>query len=584
VLAQVVKFMVTCKSVSSLCVAVTALIAIVGCSNNSTTPELSQSQLNPHVIVQKENNQFLSQKQFDPWILTTDDPNRIIDPYICIENKGCRIGANGAPVQTVMANDYVSGKIRAVKALLKAAPMSGDGYRQQLDMRTATVSTRMPHGGQAVITGTGPVNAQFWKTSDIAIGGDSEAQQVVHTSLFNLVETASACGDHSIPPMGLSSPVYDGHIFWDAEVWMFPALVAQHPDLARHILEYRLSRLPQATQLAKEHGYKGAEFPWESADTGLEQAPPEFATERHITADIAFAAWNYYLWTGNKSDLTSLVWPLLSSNAQYWCSRAKKGSDGSYHISEVMPPDENAGLVDDDAWTNGIVHETLLDAVACAKLVGHPADANWSNVAAKLVIPYNASLGMFMEYPKATESNFQAKQADTQMLIYPLRYSAAHNGGARIDIPVMQRTLDYWMKHTISVGPAMTASINSIDASLLGNADLALAQFRDSYRPFMRGPWAAFSEKRTTDNVYFCTGMGGCLQTVIYGFGGLNVSDDLHSGVGTKLVDDGGVSLYCDPHLPAGWTSLVLDGITFHGHRLNVTITPGKPPQVQGVN
>ena len=126
---------------------------------------------------------------------------------------------------------------------------------------------------------------------------------MTHANLFYLLSSTYPGSDHSIPPMGLSSNLYGGHIFWDAEVWMLPALIVQHPDYARSIIDYRFKLLGQAKKNAQAHGFAGAEYPWESADTGAEMAPAEFAKERHITADVGWAAWQYYLWTGDKAYL-----------------------------------------------------------------------------------------------------------------------------------------------------------------------------------------------------------------------------------------------------------------------------------------
>ena len=206
----------------------------------------------------------------------------------------------------------------------------------------------------------------IWQTSDIVIDGDPEAQQVTHANLFYLLSSTFPGSTYSIPPMGLSSNVYGGHIFWDADVWMLPALIVQHPEYAKPIVDYRFKLLAQAKKNAKAHGYAGAEYPWESADTGKEEAPGEFAQERHITADVAFAAWQWYLWTGDNAYLKREGWPLLQATAQYWVSRVTKGTDGKYHIKGVLSPDETAGLVDDDAYTNAVVRYNLQAATRAA--------------------------------------------------------------------------------------------------------------------------------------------------------------------------------------------------------------------------
>jgi trehalose/maltose hydrolase-like predicted phosphorylase len=97
----------------------------------------------------------------------------------------------------------------------------------------------------------------------------------------------------------------------------------------------------------------------------------------------------------------------------------------------------------------------------------------------------------------------------------------------------------------------------------------------------MRGPWDAFAEKRSSNRVYFCTGMGGCLQSVLYGFAGLQVAEPGQKAAGTKIAGDGTASLYADPHLPPGWGGLTVRGVQFHGRAYTVAITPDNKVTVQ---
>jgi trehalose/maltose hydrolase-like predicted phosphorylase len=135
--------------------------------------------------------------------------------------------------------------------------------------------------------------------------------------------------------------------------------------------------------------------------------------------------------------------------------------------------------------------------------------------------------------------------------------------------------LDFYRAHTINTGPAMTSCIHAVIAARLGRGQQSLDDFRDSYRPFERGPWDAFSEKRTTSNVYFMTGMAGALQSVLYGFAGLQVVPAGQTGHGKKLAGDAVASLYADPHLPPGWGKLVVQGIKFRGKSIDLTVGSG---------
>jgi trehalose/maltose hydrolase-like predicted phosphorylase len=547
---------------------------LAGCSSKTSTVRMVSG---PHQMVKAQNDLFLQQKTYDPWVLTSNDPNNQIPAYLAGAGAGILYDPSG-PIGAFLGGEYDSKGVIVSDAKAKVqVPASLHPLTQQLNLKTGVLVTNFTNGTQ--YPSYGPHSAvpvdwpTFWKKSDIAIVGDPEAQQVTHAELFYLCSSVKAGSDHSIPPMGLSSSVYLGHIFWDAEIWMMPALLPQHPDLARSIIDYRFTRLSAAEELAKEHGFAGAEYPWESAATGLEEAPAEFSHERHITADVAYAAWQYYLWTGDKFYLQKEGWPILSATANYWVSRAKLGADGKYHIANVMGPDETAGLVTDNAWTNAIAQYNLTAAEDAAAATGSTANPKWKTVAKNMYVPYDSKNQIFLEYPAMDRDRGQAKQADTQMLIYPLNYPMSRAAESN--------TLDYYLKHTIQFGPAMTSSINAVVAARLGRGQQSLDLYRDSYRPFMRGPWDAFSEKRTKSDVYFTTGMGGNLQVTLYGFAGLNLTSGGRTGQGSLIARDGDASLYASPHLPPGWTGITVNGIHFRDKTYTLTIKQGNSVTVR---
>jgi len=520
---------------------------------------------------------FLNQKTFDPWVLTSSDLGNPIPFYASngrisylISSKGAgtsgfRAGLyQGGQLQPLTETDLIAGN--AVGLMTSPTPLP---FPQQLNMQTGEFTTRSEQGNGVVRRNLDASLKRdwprLWQTSDIVIQGDPEAQQVTHANLFYLLSSTYPGSDHSIPPMGLSSNLYGGHIFWDAEVWMMPALIVQHPDYAKSIIAYRFKTLGQAKKNASGHGFAGAEYPWESADTGAEMVGGEFSKERHITADVGWAAWQYYLWTGDKAYLKGEGWPVLQATAQYWVSRVTKGAEGKYHVKGVLSPDETAGVVDDDAWTNAVVQADLRAAVRAATPLGRAADPRWKTIADGMYFPFDKPRGIPAENDKPMTDRFSAKQADTLLLAHPLNVP--------FDAQTKGKMLDFYAAHTSKFGPAMTASIHAVIAARLGRGKDALDLFHDSYRPFMRGPWDAFAEKRTSNRVYFCTGMGGCLQSVLYGFAGLQVAEAGQKGEGTKLAGDAEASLYAAPHLPPGWGGLTVKGIRFRGRTLDMSVT-----------
>lgn len=137
---------------------------------------------------------------------------------------------------------------------------------------------------------------ELWK-SDILLEGDAQAQRDIRFALYHLYSFARKGTAYSLSPMGLSGLGYNGHVFWDTELWMYPPLLVLQPDIAKSLLEYRFERLDAAKQNAFAHGYDGAMFPWESADDGSEDTPPWALTgpfQQHISATIGWAFWKYY--------------------------------------------------------------------------------------------------------------------------------------------------------------------------------------------------------------------------------------------------------------------------------------------------
>ena len=562
------------RAIPALAVAVCLLF--VGCHTSDTSSSPHPPAATPQDEAAAANQLFLNQKTFDPWVLSTNNPDRVIDVYISDGKRGTVLGPTVKTRHAFMSGNYKSGQLEdiAYKDVGGQEQVDSDTnvYVQGLDIGKGLLQTQYDHDGKPFVGVKSQAGSQkkwekIWQTSDIVITGDPEAQQVTHANLFYLLSSTYPGSDHSIPPMGLSSNIYGGHIFWDADVWMLPALLVQHPDYAKSIVDYRFKTLGQAKKNATMHHFAGAEYAWESADTGAEMVSAEFAKERHITADVGWATWQYYLWTGDKKYLAKEGWPILQATAAYWVSRVTKGADGKWHIKEVLSPDETAGVVDDDAWTNAVVQANLRAATSAAQSMGQAADPRWKAIADALYFPYDKARGIPAENARPLTDHFAAKQADTLLLIHPLNVT--------YDALTAGKMLDFYAAHTIQTGPAMTASIEAVVAARLGRGQQSLDLFHDSYRPFMRGPWDAFAEKRTSSRVYFCTGMGGCLQSVLYGFAGLQVVAAGDKGRGTKLASDGEAALYADPHLPPGWGGLTIKGVKFRGRIFDVAMTPG---------
>lgn len=359
---------------------------------------------------------------------------------------------------------------------------------------------------------------ELWQ-GDIRIEGDDDAQRIVRFALFNLYSSCRGGSRLSIPPMGLSLQGYNGHIFWDTELWMYPPMLLLNQDIARSMLDYRFDRLPAARKKALAYGYRGAMFPWESDDSGEEATPTHALTgpfEHHITADIGIACWNYYCITRDMRWLQREGYPLLKEIADFWASRVTRNQDGSYSIHNVTGADEYANGVTDNAFTNGAASLALKYACQAAEICGEKVPEIWWEIGENIRI-LQFENGVTREH--STYKGEMIKQADANLLAYPL--------GVITDEYRQRQDLEYYAERIDQKdGPAMSYSVYCVQYARMGEADKAYEMFRRCYEPNLKKPFGVISETPTSNNPYFMTGAGGLLQAVLNGFCGLQITDE----------------------------------------------------------
>lgn len=359
---------------------------------------------------------------------------------------------------------------------------------------------------------------ELWQ-GDIRIEGDDDAQRIVRFALFNLYSSCRGGSRLSIPPMGLSLQGYNGHIFWDTELWMYPPMLLLNQDIARSMLDYRFDRLPAARKKALAYGYRGAMFPWESDDSGEEATPTHALTgpfEHHITADIGIACWNYYCVTRDMRWLQREGYPLLKEIADFWASRVTRNQDGLYSIHNVTGADEYANGVTDNAFTNGAASLALKYACQAAEICGEKVPELWWKIGENIRI-LQFENGVTREH--STYKGEMIKQADANLLAYPL--------GLITDEYRQRQDLEYYAERIDQKdGPAMSYSVYCVQYARMGEADKAYEMFRRCYEPNLRKPFGVISETPTSNNPYFMTGAGGLLQAVLNGFCGLQITDE----------------------------------------------------------
>lgn len=399
-------------------------------------------------------------------------------------------------------------------------------------------------------------NEAAWRadwSADVLVPGDRRLQGRLRSAQYGLLASTRRGSSDSVAPAGLTSDNYAGMVFWDAETWMFPGLLATRPELARSVVEYRYRTRDAARANAEKYGHRGLFYPWTSASRGRMDSecqswdPPHCLTQNHLQGDVSLAVWQYYLATGDRDWLASRGWPLLRGIAEFWESRATANADGGYSVNDVAGPDEYSNGVDDGVFTNAVAATALRNATRAARLLGQSPPAAWNEVADGLRIPYDAEKKVFLQYAGYNGSTI--KQADTVLLTYPLEWPMEPGAAAA--------TLDYYAARTDPDGPAMTDSVHAIDAAAIGEPGCsAYTYLQRSVRPYLRGPYELFSEARgdkagaedplsgfPADD--FLTGKGGFLQVFTHGLTGLRLREDgvrldptlppqLHEGVTLK--------------------------------------------------
>jgi len=433
----------------------------------------------------------------------------------------------------------------------------------------------------------------LWSTSDVKIDSDDDVQIMVRFCLYQLLIAGPQHDDQvNIGAKTLSGYGYRGHVFWDTEIFMLPFFTFTQPQIARNLLSYRYHRLPGARKKAKANGFDGAQFPWESADTGEEVTPtwvPAWVDNEdgksmelvriwtgdiqiHITADVAYAIMQYWKITGDDEFMLNHGAQIILETANFWASRLEwNQSKERYEITDVIGPDENHDHIDNNAFTNRLVVWHLQTAQEIVNwLVMNPdkqadellsklgitqaVSQQWQKKAALVYFPPLTDEGIieqfdgffdldfvdFSQYADRTKSMQEIfgiegtqkvmalKQADVVMLLYLLR--------DEFDLTTIEANYDYYNIRTdheygSSLGPAMHAIV----AAMIGRRE-------DAYQHFLRAAKADLYDVRGNikDGIHAAS-LGGVWQAVVFGFAGLRVDQD-------------GWSVH--PTLPEGWRSV----------------------------
>lgn len=365
---------------------------------------------------------------------------------------------------------------------------------------------------------------RLWQT-DIIVDGDGTLQNVIHSMIFYLLCSIDENTQFSIPPMGLATSGYYGHIFWDADTYMFPPLLFMHPSMAKSIVMFRYNTLSYAEKNAKMNNYSGAMYPWESDELG-EETTPYFAHqnaigENHVVGDVALAQWQYYLATKDTNWLREYGSKVIDKTAEFWESRVTYNqSKDRYEIGKVVSVSEGLIGVSNETYTNAIAKLNLEIAIKISRIFGMEKNPKWEEISKKMFIPYNEKEEYHPTYGTAP-ANIGATQlwsSVVDLLSYPLQIEMSDNAKRNNLLHAVKSLGEH------GAGAMMGTNFVPIIAAELGMDSLFHAIITNTLYGYLRPPFNVLAETHKNNSVNFITGAGSFLQQVIFGYTGLRLT------------------------------------------------------------
>ena len=344
---------------------------------------------------------------------------------------------------------------------------------------------------------------------------------------------------HSISVSGLGSESYAGQVFWDAEIWMQPGIVAAHPGSAQGIANYRVARYHQALANAQtayqssrnktKFSSDAAVFSWTSGRFGNCTATgPCFDYEYHINGDIAQEFVNYWVATGDTAFFEAEIFPVYNSIATFYSEVLTKNGS-KYALTNMTDPDEYANMVDNGGFTMPLIANTLSNANMFRSMFNMSENATWNTQAQNVYIGRNENADITLEY-SSMNGSVLVKQADVVLDTFPLSYTQNYTAGDSLS------DLDYYASKQSLNGPGMTYAIFSIIANEVSPSGCSAYTYQQySENPYVRAPWFQFSEQLIDDFTTnggthpaypFLTGHGGANQVALFGYLGLRLMPD----------------------------------------------------------
>jgi alpha,alpha-trehalose phosphorylase len=418
----------------------------------------------------------------------------------------------------------------------------------------------------------------FWTCADVEIDGAPEIQQAVRFALFHTLQAGVRAEQRAIPAKGLTGPGYDGHAFWDTEMFVLPVLTATSSNAARDALRWRWSTLDLARERAQQLHLNGAAFPWRTI-RGQECSGywPAGTAAMHINADIALSVKRYVDWTQDETFEQRYGLEILVETARLWMSLGYQGDDGRFHIDGITGPDEYSALVRDNVYTNLAAARNLEAAADVAQRWPRGAAAldvtteeitSWREAAGRVAVPYDAARRVHQQDLGCTDREVWDFEATTNDGGYPLLLHspymeiyrkqvvkqadlvlAMHWFGDAFSLEDKARAFEYYDAITVR-DSSLSASTQAILAAEVGHVDLASEYLTEAAMMDLRD-----LEHNTRDGLHIAS-LAGSWLAVVAGFGGMR---------------DHGGRLSLRPQLAPGWTRLCFR-LLWHGAHITVDI------------
>ncbi len=419
----------------------------------------------------------------------------------------------------------------------------------------------------------------FWGRADVELEGDPEIQQAVRFALFHVLQAGARAEHRPIPAKGLTGPGYDGHAFWDTEIFVLPLLTLTLPHATADALRWRYLILDKAKEHARQLGLRGAAFPWRTI-RGAECSGywPAGTAAFHINADIAYAVAHYIEATGDTAFEEEVGLELLVETARLWCSLGYYNAvTDQFRIDGVTGPDEYSALADNNVYTNLMAQHNLHWAAEAVKR--HPEKAralgvdtdeptSWREAAEKMFIPYDKILGVTPQAESFTEHEVW-DFASTTLAQYPLLLHfpyfdlyrkqvikqadlvlAMHLRSDAFTAEQKARNFAYYEPLTVR-DSSLSASTQAVLAAEVGQLQLAYDYLGEAALMDLHD-----LEHNVRDGVHMAS-LAGAWTALVGGFGGMRVQNN---------------SLSFAPRLPEAIGRLAFH-LMFRGCRLRVEVT-----------